>query len=235
MNGLRSLFALFVLLLPGVGAASAAPVTWDLTAPGFSFLGTSETFTGSDGSGVTVEAFSLRPGEASWDLALINQTANGLGVSSQFFDSTQIDNYRTYELLRFELPAASDAGSMLLTLGFTNDDYLIWANDTGALPDVALNLGGLNGDVLASGGLTTSPETVFFAGDTAFNYLFVGGDLATFCGCGIWEADDFKVAGLSAAVSVVPLPAAMPLFAAAIGLFGLVGMRRKYAPKVIEA
>ena len=66
-----------------------------------------------------------------------------------------------------------------------------------------------------------------FEGDTAFDYLFIGGDLRTFNGLwGLIKADGFKVAAVT--LSAVPLPAAMPLFAAALGLFGVVGMRRRF-------
>lgn len=223
-----------LLLLTGAASVQASTVSWDLTTGG---TGDSSlmSFVGDDlSSEVSVTAYSL----GSWDSAFlpanIQTSSDGIGVRSHFLDVPQLDNSVRYEMLRFELPDLAVTNSITLTLGYTWDDYVVWGNNTGVLPDADLPITQLNGTIVGQGHLSGSPETVFFTSTDQFRYLFVSGSLDT--GCLFVCSDDFRVAGLSIntmplippeAISAVPLPAALPFFLSAMGLFGFVGWGRR--------
>ncbi len=228
--------ALALSLLPVLGVASPVTVSWDLTSANNNVVisDSMATFTSVGGETLTVEAFSLKQGRTDyWSEADIHQYSGGLGVTSARRDGHYLDNYRRYELLRFDLRELShgDNGTFTLTYGSPSDDYKIWGNNTGLVPDFDLNLNA-GDEVLGSGQLNAFSNTVVFSGDEVFDYLFIGGDLEIFKGCGYCESDSFKVANLTISPEVspgpgpVPLPAAFPLFTAALGLFGFLGMRR---------
>ncbi len=242
--------ALALSLLPVLGVASPVTVSWDLTSANNNVVfsgpsNTTATFTGTGDEKLTVEAFSLKQPKyqsPSWSPANIGQWWGGLGVISGRRDAHYLDNFRRYELLRFDLRELShgDNGTFTLTYGSPSDDYMIWGNNTGLVPDFELNLNA-GDEVLGSGQLNAFSNTVVFSGDEVFDYLFIGGDLEIFKGCGYCESDSFKVANLTISPEVspgpgpVPLPAAFPLFTAALGLFGFLGMRRASKGVVMAA
>ncbi|MEE2692891.1 MAG: PEP-CTERM sorting domain-containing protein [Pseudomonadota bacterium] len=153
----------------------------------------------------------------------LHQNNFGLGVNTGITDVNQLDNIGDDEAIVFDFGKIVSFDSITLNLAAQDDQYVIYGTNNPAV--AACATGGLScittiSTFIASGsGAGPLQDTVALLSG-AFQYLIA----AVFGGSG----DGYRVAELS--VSDVPLPAALPMMALGLGLFGVNGFfRRKQA------
>jgi hypothetical protein len=226
-----------LFLISVIGVTHADTITWDFSG-GLFPLGGSDLgagiveFTATDGSTTLgAEAFRRSDTASGWDWdsdnAELNQNLAGLGVTSSVDDIGQLDNSGYYELIRVSLGSGLVPTSSVVTLTFSSDDYTIWGNDTGYLPDAA-DLDPLNGTVIADGQGSGLWTTVDLAATQAFEYLF----FATSIDLTDPANDDYRLISLTVSdnnlnVSATPLPAAAWLFGSVLIGAGILRRRSK--------
>lgn len=227
--------------------AEAAVLAWDLRGTGGN-QGPTQDYADTTGTTwLTAAAFvfegtgwlTTEPGAATG--LQIHQTSLGIGLRSgttfpyypwlSVPDSGQIDNINRFEVLRLQLPKDVVVRSALLTATFTDDQYRIWGNDTGELPDVAAfpdASGALNGTELAAGTGSILATRVDFSAGRPFEYLFFSGGFRLHKGID-FSGDGYRIAGLTvndASVVnpvVTPVPASWWLLGSALAALGIIG------------
>ncbi|MEQ8934678.1 MAG: hypothetical protein RIE56_02670 [Amphiplicatus sp.] len=182
-------------------------------APSASFLDTTAT------DSVFVTAINTESPPAP----KLHQSDFGLGVNTGALDVNQLDNIGDDEAIVFDFGKVVSLDSITLNLAAQDDQYTIYGSNDAAV--AACTAGGLScltsiSTLIVSGsGVGPLQDTVALLSG-AFQYL-----IATISG---GSGDGYRVAEIS--VSDVPLPAALPMMALGLGLFGANGFfRRKRA------
>ncbi|HSM42509.1 MAG TPA: VPLPA-CTERM sorting domain-containing protein, partial [Afifellaceae bacterium] len=137
----------------------------------------------------------------------IGQYSGGLGISQNGSDNHQVDGYGIDELLVLAFSETVRIVSAEFRYVSSDDDFEFWHDNE---PN-----GSLNGDYVFTADIPGS-----------LVYVFAGNYVSSLFGIGATHySDDFKLYALT--VSPVPLPAALPLFAGAIGAFGASRWRKR--------
>ena len=208
----KLLAAVFALVLSSA-AAQAAVVNFDFTGNGG--LATSYTFTdGGSGVSVTATAASFSNGGTVTTNPnyRVGQYSGGLGMTRDYRDSHQVDGSYGNDLIVFDFNTDVTLQSVSFTHVDSNDHFSFFFDqgDNGSLDDINFNV-----DIPNSG-------TYAFFGTWTGDLFGIGAHDPNLLD---WSRDDFKISGMS--VSVVPLPAALPLYGAGMAVLGFIGWRRK--------
>jgi len=205
----RSRAALAAGVFCALVATPALAVTFNFSGNG----GLSPTYMFSeDGIDLTVTPASITigptiPQDTVAIQGQVGQYSGGLGISQNGNENHQIDGSGVDELLIMAFSTPVEIVSAEFRYVSSNDDFEFW-HDSG-------NDDSLNGDYIFSADI---PGTLI--------YTFAGGFISDLFGIGATHySDDFKLYAVT--VSPVPLPAALPLFAGALGLFGAARWRRR--------
>lgn len=191
-------------------------------------LGKDQIFTGGS---ATVTAIAINTEEP--DAPVLHQNIFGLGVYSGesddgiFSGGNQIDNVGDDEAVVFDFGAAALLESITLSLAGGYDDIVLYGSNNAAV--TAITSGGLSAISSLSTLLTTASgnglegfATIDLTGiATAYRYL-----IATIPG---GSGDGFRVKYVSATVSEVPVPAALPLLLSGLAGLGFASRRKKAA------
>ncbi len=195
------------LIAGTVSAASAA--TFDFSGRGG--LATSHSFT-SDGIDLTVTAgtFTTSNGGTVTEGALVGRYAAGLGVTSHFGDSRQVDGMNNNDILIFEFGQDVELESVTFTRVDRNDEFRFFFEDA-------------TDDLIDWGGQVDIPGR--WIGTYAFALEWVGDRF----GIGaLQNFDNFYVKGVTAnSVSAVPLPGSLAMLLSGLAIFGMAGMRQQ--------
>ncbi|MEH6525801.1 MAG: VPLPA-CTERM sorting domain-containing protein [Sneathiella sp.] len=145
------------------------------------------------------------------DSGNVTRNTNGMGVRSAGDGSGEVDGYGNDDVLIFSF----DSAVKLISAEFTNVDYdvfTLWFDDDGN--------GSLYGDRVGTG----NPGDPFGG-----LYTFTSDYIGTLFGFGAESSNDYwRVASITAnSISAVPVPAALPLFGAALLGMGFLARRRK--------
>ncbi len=202
----RIITAFAALLLTCSTAAAATSFNFS----GNGGLASSYSFT-EDGITVDVTPGVFSNGGTVTSTGLIGQYAGGLGISSHIFDDHQVDGRTRNDLAIFEFSQSVILESVSFSFVDGNDEFSFFFDNE---PDGTLDPISFNIDI--PGGGTYTFASIWDG--TLFGIGAFDGSLFT-------PADNFKIKGMS--VSVVPLPAALPLYGAGIVILGLVGWMRK--------
>ncbi|WP_428407473.1 VPLPA-CTERM sorting domain-containing protein [Hyphococcus sp.] len=215
------------LNLMGIAAAGAVMLSGAQAAT-FYFggnggdLGKSETFVSGPDS-VTAIAVNTEEPEAP----SLHQTILGLGVTTGRGDIDQLDNIGDDEAIVLDFGALAQFDSITLSLAGFYDDIRIYGSNNAAV--AAITSGGLSAITSistllasASGNGIEGFATIDLSGiASAYRYL-----IATIPG---GSGDGFRVKYVTAEVSDVPVPAALPLLLSGIAGLGFASRRRKQA------
>jgi hypothetical protein len=188
---------------------SAFAATFNLTGNGG--LANSYSFS-EDGIDLTITPAAITLGPTIPDDTVatqgqIGQYSGGLGISQPGSDSHQVDGYGVDELLVFAFSETVQFISAKFTYVGSDDGFEFWF-------DQGMD-SSLNGDYQFTADIPDS--LVYVLTDTYISDLFGIG--------AVYKKHDFKLHSIT--VSPVPLPAALPLFAGALGLFGAAGWRQR--------
>lgn len=210
---MKKLATAAILALGVAVSTPAAATTWNFTGGG-GLLGLDEVFT-EGGDSVTATALNTQQPPAPQ----LHQSGGGLGVRTGNDNTNQLDNFLNDEAIVFDFGSVYEVSSIGVTAVGFNDDYRIYGTNNSAV------LG------CSSGGLSCISDisTLLLQDDNngtqsifgSFQYIIASGITGGF-------NDDFRISSLTA-VAPVPLPAALPLLAGALGFLGLLGWRRKSA------
>ncbi len=208
---MKKLFAAVFALVLSSATAQAATIDFDFRGNGG--LAPSYTFTQS-GVSVTATAASFTgTGDVSTSPHYkVGQYWGGLGMSRKWDNSHEVDGKYGNDLIVFDF----DRTVTLESVSFTHvdrDDGFSFFFDAGADGSLDSDNLGFNVDIPESG-------TYSFAKVWTGDLFGIGAYDGT-----IFNTDDFKISGIS--VSVVPLPAALPLFGAGLLVTGFIAHRRK--------
>lgn len=213
--------------------ATAVTADFDFTTGG-TFLAPSATFTGTNGQTVTATAITLNIGNPPSDLRIVrpnNRPNNGIGVAySGGGDFNEIDNGDFQEAIVFDFGVKSTFGGVTLRLAGPNDDYRFFGTNTLFGSQAGFDVLAME-TLLASGkGVNNGNNTdtgpavdVAFAALGAFRYLVATVPVKD------GAADSFAVQKITG-VSPIPVPAALPLLASAIGALAV--LRRRQRPSL---
>ncbi|MEQ8177731.1 MAG: hypothetical protein RIC52_06245 [Amphiplicatus sp.] len=153
----------------------------------------------------------------------LHQSNFGLGVNLGLGDVNQLDNIGDDEAIVFDFGKVVSFDSITLNLAAQDDQYAIYGSNDASV--AACTAGGLScltsvsTFIVAGSGAGPLQDTIALLSGS-FRYLIA----TVFGGSG----DGYRVAEIS--VSDVPLPAALPMMALGLGLFGANGFfRRKRA------
>jgi len=208
---MKNLIAAAAVLLVSTVTANAA--TFDLTGNG----GLASSYNYSvDGIGLTVEGVRFQA-SGSTSSAQVGQYSNGLGVTSHGGDSHQVDGANRNDMVVFSFDQDVTLESVTFNYVDGNDDFTFFfdGNADGDFTDGA-DSRYLNTDIPGS----SSPST----------YTFLSTWIGQTFGIGAYgSGDNFKIKSVSVepTLSVVPLPAALPLYGAGVAILGFMGWRRK--------
>ncbi len=220
---MKKLFAAVFALVLSSAAAQAATIDFDFTGNGG--LATSYSFTDA-GSGVSVTAtaasFNNSGTVTTNSNYRVGQYSLGLGMTRHWSDSHQVDGGAGNDLIVFDFNRKITIESVSFTHVDSNDQFSFFFDGTGS----GLSIEGTNFDIDITPG--TWSWGIGSDGTHTFDETWTG----TLFGIGAhdphwqdWSRDDFKISGMS--VSVVPLPAALPLYGAGMAVLGFIGWRRK--------
>ncbi len=199
-------------------------------------------FSSASAMAATTFSFISGPnGSAGWTTGSLNYSQDGIGLSASagryssgtVSDSGEIRQYNSHGLAIWSTGSENDHQID----GSGRNDVAVFQFDQDVILDAVSFTSRYNsngdqfafffdtdndGDLeLVQNGLDANPT------DT---YSFLGGLLkeGDLFGIGaISSDDDFKLESLTVSVSVVPLPAALPLYGAGIAVLGFIGYRRK--------
>ncbi|MCK5749697.1 MAG: VPLPA-CTERM sorting domain-containing protein [Oricola sp.] len=191
-------------------------------------LGKDQVFT--DGS-ASVTAIAINTEEP--DAPVLHQNVFGLGVYSGESDDgilsggNQVDNIGDDEAIVLDFGAAATLESITLSVASSWDDIRIYGSNNAAV--AAITSGGLSSITSISTLLASTTgtgiegfKTIDLSGiATAYRYL-----IATIPG---GSGDGFRVKWVSASVSEVPVPAALPLLLSGLAGLGFASRRKKAA------
>ncbi len=162
----------------------------------------------SSGINLTVTAGRFKSDGTIIDEGRVGQYAWGLGATTRWHDSHQVDGYKGNDILIFSFDQKVTLEKVAFSYVDGNDRFRFF-HDTdhdGELTDFGTSIDIPYGNVYV------------------FNSVWDG----KLFGIGAkGKYDNFKIEGFH--VTPIPLPAALPLFAGALGLLGLFGWRRKRA------
>jgi hypothetical protein len=214
MRSLLGVIAMGATLVAGLSDRAYAAVVFDFTG-GTIFganLGKTQSFIGSGGATVTATAINTQEPPNP----RLHQSAYGLGVNLGLGDVNQIDNIGDDEAIvfGFSAPITFVSADVTLTL---HDSYAFYGtNDASVLGCTTTGLNCLTGvsTLLTSGTASGLLAPLSIALGGTYRYL-----IATVPGR---SGDGFRISGLT----VVPLPAALPLAASALGLLAWLSRRR---------
>ncbi len=199
--------AALLFCVPMTGSASA--VTFNLAGNGG--LNSSYVFN-EDGITLTVTPAAITlgatpPQDTVATQGQVGQYSGGLGISQNGSDNHQVDGSGVNELLVLAFSETVRIVSAEFRYVSSDDDFEFWHDNE---PN-----GSLNGDYVFTADIPGS-----------LVYVFGGNFVSSLFGIGATHySDDFKLYALT--VSPVPLPAALPLFAGAIGAFGAARWRKR--------
>ncbi len=162
----------------------------------------------SGGIDLTVTAGRFKNDGSIIHVGKVGQYAWGLGASTRHYDSHQVDGNKGNDILIFEFDQKVTLKKVAFSYVDGNDRFRFF-HDTDH-----------DGDLTDFGSSIDIPYGNVYVFNSVWN-----GDLFGIGAKG--KYDNFKVEGFH--VTPVPLPAALPLLAGALGLFGLFGWRRKRA------
>jgi len=208
---MKKLFAAVFALVLSSAAAQAATIDFDFRGNGY--LAPSYTFTES-GVSVTATAASFNGiGDVSTNPNYrVGQYSLGLGMSRNRNDSHEVDGRRGNDLIVFDFDRNVTLESVSFTHVDSNDEFSFFF-DAGADGSLDFDNLSFNVDIPGSG-------TYTFAQIWTGDLFGIGAYDGSF-----FSTDNFKISGMS--VSVVPLPAALPLYGAGMAVLGFIGWRRK--------
>ncbi len=159
----------------------------------------------NDGIGVTVTAGIFNSSGNVSTGGYVGQYSRGLGATTHYYDSHQVDGYHNNDILLFNFDQTVRLHHIVFSYVDWNDRFRFFHDSDG---NGLLNDFGWNTDIPNSG--------VY-----VFNSLWEG----TLFGIGAkGKYDNFKIKKIY--VTAVPLPAALPLFAGGLGVFGFLGWRK---------
>ena len=208
---MKTILAAMTALLLSTTAATAAT---SFNFSGNGGLASSYSFT-EDGItvDVTPAVFSNGNTPTITDQGWVGQYNGGLGITNSIFDGDhQVDGFGNNDLAIFKFSENVTLQSVTFSFVGPNDDFAFFF-DNG--PDGDLDL--INDDVDIPG---------LGVGTYVFNSTWTG----MLFGIGAKGGnDEFKIKGMMVErVSVIPLPAALPLYGAGLAVLGLIGwIRRK--------
>lgn len=234
-----------VVLCLGVGTANAARVNtvFDFTVPSDSAAtsGASLEYTvGSDT--LTARGYRFDSGffytNPSFSNATVTQSGFGLGIggglSGSFVDGAGSIFGAYSEFLVLEMPSLAWQPEQLvlsLPLGGLLGDYTVFGSN-GDLSDLAgftSAVGTSNYDVLYASTLSGVVNPLNFSDAGEYANIVIAASVLDPDGLPLVSLNKFGVAGFTGSTNVVPLPAALPLLATGLALFGLVRTRRRAA------
>lgn len=211
MRPLLGVIAVGAALTAGLSEQGSAAIVFDFKGGGAN-LGKTESFIGTGGATVIATAINTQEPPNP----RLHQNAFGLGVNLGLVDVNQIDNIGDDEAIvfGFSAPVTFVSADITLTL---HDSYAFYGtNNADVLGCTTTGLTCLTGvsELLTSGTASGLFAPLSIALGGTYRYL-----IATVPG---GSGDGFRVSGLT----VVPLPAALPLAATAVGLLAWLGRRR---------
>jgi len=200
---MRTLFLTIVAFL--LSCTTAFAVTFNFAGP--NIVAPSHTFTNGSVS-VETTAGTFSPAGVITPGGVVGRYAGGLGATTHSGDSHQVDGANRNDIILFDFNQTVTLESVTFSLVDSNDEFSFFFDTE---PDGVLNPISYNVDIPGSGVGT---------------YNFVSTWTAGMFGIGAWDSsDNFKIKSLT--VSVVPLPATLPLYAAGLALLAFFGRRKK--------
>lgn len=215
------------LLVATAFSAQAAPTVFDFTD--------SDPFTSNDGSVMNAYAYRFTTSIFGNSLSSrsVTQTSTGLGVSGLF--SNQLSTFglgflgAAAEFIVLELPS-DDWSPVSVSFGEFNpfiDDYLIFGSNGFDLSTTAgVAAAASSFDLLADSAGDTPPVANPFSDFTGSQYknIIIAASILDPDLIPLFVGNSFTVASFT---GVVPLPAALPLLATGLAVFGIVSLRRR--------
>lgn len=211
--------------LAGIAGASAAMFSGAHAATFFfggvgGNLGKTETFTSGSETVTAIAINTEEPNSPSLDQELL-----GIGVSTGLLDTGQLDNIGDDEAIVFDFGAAAQLASITLShVGLFDEIAIYGSNNAGVTAIMSGGLGALTSIstflASATGGGLDGLRTIDLTGiATAYRFL-----IATVPG---GSGDGYRVKHLTAEVSDVPIPAALPLLMSGLAGLSFASRRRK--------
>lgn len=207
------------LVVPAIAGAA----TFDFTDPGASFfgdpLGPTASFSDTTNtSSLTAHAINTEQPP----VPALRQYTDGIGVYLGGLDSGQVDNSGDDEAIVLDFGGLANFESISVSSASFFDDFSFYGSNNAAVLACGTTglscLTNISSLLLAGSGNGIDGDATFSLGGT-FQYL-----IAAIAPSG---TDGFRLSGASA--TVVPLPAALPFLAAALGGLMLVSRRRPSA------
>lgn len=205
---MRTIFLTIVAFL--LSCTTALAVTFNFAGP--NIVAPSHTFTnGSLSVETTAGTFDnsgvITPG------GLVGRYGGGLGTTTHPFDSHEVDGATRNDLVIFDFNQTVILESVTFSLVDSNDEFSFFFDNEpdGTLDPISFNVN-IPGIGIGTYNFVSTWEGSLF-GIGAYDGSFRHG------------IDNFKIKSMT--VSVVPLPATLPLYAAGLALLAFFGRRRK--------
>ena len=227
MSSLRkvALAAAFTITMGGMGLspAKAATETWNFNSPTGQLPNTQNYSSTPDGLIATAAGFASGSLTFGTPTALFGKSGseNGLGIcgpSCALSGNTDDEITAGVSFIRVQLPTGSTDVHATLDSVTLSEHFEIFGSTSptsGYVPVFVNGDASLQGQSLALG---PCPGCTFFA------FTAVGVQSATDP-----SPADILLGQMTANVSAIPIPGALPLFATGLGVLGLLGWRRKKA------
>ncbi|MFI5071840.1 MAG: hypothetical protein ACHP8A_13215 [Terriglobales bacterium] len=200
--------------LAGLTPANATTVTWNLASPGNTDPGSTTTFSSTVGPNTyTLGAAGFTSAWAATDLYIKagGSGENGLGINN---DPTGDHEIYLNTYVRLDTTAARSKG-------LTNFRFTIGSTTNGEGMDVYGSNSPNSGLTLLFSDIMAQPGLYNLSAYTYYYFTYDGAHVQS------QQGDNVLLASFAGEISTTPLPAALPLFASALGALGLLGWRRK--------